>query len=367
MRLSSVHGAATVALLLAANPALAQVVAEAGDDATLECASPDGTEFQLSGEGSSEGADIAYLWETSRDVDLDDSTVLDPIGTFPLGTTTATLTVTDTATSDSASDSSDVTVLDTTPPVVRVFPDPFVLWPPNHDLHEVEFRIRTRDVCTESEDLDVELVDVRSDEPDNSTGDGNTADDIQGADIGSDDRYILLRAERKGNGDGRVYTATYRVTDGEGNATYAKARVFVPHDEAQLKRLLDEYRDDDREDMDAICPTPTEAGDEFAEAIPRPASFQSSRECSRACRAWAQGCRGLTAAAGRCRSSELRAFAGLDAAECRDTDDRAYARDCQREVRDDYRAASYALREDARSARDTCQQLGRRCSDACDR
>ena len=93
--------------------------------------------------------------------------------------------------------------------------EPFYLWPPNHSMHEVEVRVRVRDRCSGEDDLEVELVDVlESNEPDNGTGDGNTTNDIQGADIGSDDRDVMLRAERAGNGNGRVYTLTYRVTDG---------------------------------------------------------------------------------------------------------------------------------------------------------
>jgi hypothetical protein len=54
--------------------------------------------------------------------------------------------------------------------------------------------------------------------------------DIQGAVFGSDDRSFALRAERHGNGNGRVYTITYRATDDAGNTTLATAIVTVPHD-----------------------------------------------------------------------------------------------------------------------------------------
>ena len=40
-----------------------------------------------------------------------------------------------------------------------------------------------------------------------------------------------MRAERAGPGPGRVYTASYRVTDGSGNATQARAETLVPHDQ----------------------------------------------------------------------------------------------------------------------------------------
>ena len=76
----------------------------------------------------------------------------------------------------------------------------------------------------------VELLDIFSSEPDDGIGDGNTDGDIQGADVGTDDRDFALRAERAGPGDGRVYTAVYGVTDLAGNHVEADALVVVPHD-----------------------------------------------------------------------------------------------------------------------------------------
>jgi len=81
----------------------------------------------------------------------------------------------------------------------------------------------------------VMLTSIQSSEPDNDTGDGNTVDDIQGEDVGTDDRVVLLRAERKGNGSGRTYAATYEVTDGSGNLTVGQVEVLVPHDKGDLK------------------------------------------------------------------------------------------------------------------------------------
>lgn len=79
------------------------------------------------------------------------------------------------------------------------------------------------------------LVSIRSNEPDNGLGDGDTPNDIQGADYGSDDRQFQLRAERSGKGTGRVYTVTYAVTYRPANAlspsieTMVTAAVTVPH------------------------------------------------------------------------------------------------------------------------------------------
>lgn len=42
---------------------------------------------------------------------------------------------------------------------------------------------------------------------------------------------MQLRADRNGNGDGRVYTLTFRVRDVNGNTSEAVARVIVLHDQ----------------------------------------------------------------------------------------------------------------------------------------
>jgi hypothetical protein len=72
------------------------------------------------------------------------------------------------------------------------------------------------------------LLSIVSDEPDNGTGDGDTADDIQEALFGTEDLSFLLRSERMGGGDGRVYTVTYGVEDGSGNEASDAATVIVP-------------------------------------------------------------------------------------------------------------------------------------------
>jgi len=126
-----------------------------------------------------------------------------------------------------------VTVTDTTPPTLVLVPDPAVLWPPNHKLSEVEVVVVATDAC----DLEptVTLTSISSDEPDNGLGDGDTVDDIQQADVGTDDREFLLRAERSGTGSGRTYSALYTAEDASGNATSGLASILVPHDQGDVK------------------------------------------------------------------------------------------------------------------------------------
>ena len=59
---------------------------------------------------------------------------------------------------------------------------------------------------------------VTSDEVQNGNGDGNTLNDIV---IASDCKSVQLRSERSGNGDGRVYTITFKVSDTAGNTATA--------------------------------------------------------------------------------------------------------------------------------------------------
>jgi hypothetical protein len=68
---------------------------------------------------------------------------------------------------------------------------------------------------------------VTSDEADNANGkgDGNTTDDIV---IAGDCSSVDLRAERDGNGDGRVYEVHLTVTDSYGNTGTAVYQVCVP-------------------------------------------------------------------------------------------------------------------------------------------
>jgi hypothetical protein len=119
----------------------------------------------------------------------------------------------------------DADVVDTTPPTIDISLDPDSLWPPNHKLHEITASVEVMDNCPIT---NASLLSIVSDEPDNGTGDGDTADDIQEALFGTEDLSFLLRSERMGGGDGRVYTVTYGVEDGSGNEASDAATVIVP-------------------------------------------------------------------------------------------------------------------------------------------
>jgi PKD repeat protein len=112
-------------------------------------------------------------------------------------------------------------------PTLNVAAVPGELWPPNHKMVEVKVNVNV------SDDFDanptVRLLSITSNEPDNGLGDGDTAGDIE---IRSDGR-IFLRAERSGNGNGRIYTLTYSATDSAGNVTYSTTQVRVPKNQGK--------------------------------------------------------------------------------------------------------------------------------------
>jgi hypothetical protein len=121
-----------------------------------------------------------------------------------------------------------VTVRDTIPPVIlSLLASPDELWPVNHKLVPIEISHLAADICDPAPVLT--LLSITMDEEDGpipGVGDGHTADDIQV----DESRQILLRAERGGTGNGRVYTLTFEARDESGNASTAATTVSVPHD-----------------------------------------------------------------------------------------------------------------------------------------
>jgi VCBS repeat-containing protein len=128
-----------------------------------------------------------------------------------------------------------ITVVDTTPPTIDVSVSPDILWPANHKMVDIIATVTVNDSCDQAPSI--VLTSVVSNEPDDAkgNGDGNTVNDIQGADVGTEDYAFSLRAEAAGGGDGRIYTITYTVTDACGNSATAIVTVIVPHDQGKEK------------------------------------------------------------------------------------------------------------------------------------
>lgn len=120
-----------------------------------------------------------------------------------------------------------ITVKDTTrPSITNVSATPNVLWPPNHKMRDVTINYNAADNCSPV----TNSLSVASNEPINGTGDGDTAPDW----IVIDDHHVKLRAERAGNGNGRIYTITITSVDDCGNTATTTTTVLVPHNNSNV-------------------------------------------------------------------------------------------------------------------------------------
>jgi FG-GAP-like repeat len=94
-----------------------------------------------------------------------------------------------------------------------------VLWPANHKFVDVTVNYGTNDNCGSARCT----LTVTSNEPINGPGNGDTRDwEV------IDEHHVRLRAERLGNGSGRLYTVTITCTEAGGSSAIRTATVFVP-------------------------------------------------------------------------------------------------------------------------------------------
>ena len=102
------------------------------------------------------------------------------------------------------------------------------LWPPNHEYRPVDLAALAGVTDPQGLAITISIDSLTQDEPVNDTGDGNTQCDAFG--IGA--AVAQVRAERSGNGDGRVYRIGYTATNAVGLSCSSIVRVTVPHDQA---------------------------------------------------------------------------------------------------------------------------------------
>lgn len=119
-----------------------------------------------------------------------------------------------------------ITAKDVTPPIFSdVSASPNNLWPPNHKMKEVKINYTVTDNCSDADHITTTL-EIVSNEPVNGTGDGDT-EPVDFEVI--DNHTVMLRAERAGNGDGRIYTITITSVDDCGNTSSTQTEVYVAH------------------------------------------------------------------------------------------------------------------------------------------
>ncbi len=124
-----------------------------------------------------------------------------------------------------------VHVADTRAPQLTLVLSTSSVWPPNHAMIEVGEAV-ARDLCDPAVALQVT---VTSNEPVNGTGDGDAAPDWAVVDHGDGTASVSIRAERKGNGTGRVYTITAKAIDAAGNQSVRTSTVTVAQSQGKRK------------------------------------------------------------------------------------------------------------------------------------
>ena len=111
------------------------------------------------------------------------------------------------------------------PVCINVTANPSILWPPNHEMVPISITNSLSDDC--NPDTACRVIEVWSNESVNGLGDGDMAPDWEI----TDNLTINLRAERAGNGTGRVYTLTILCEDSAGNSATKDVTVTVPHNQ----------------------------------------------------------------------------------------------------------------------------------------
>lgn len=105
------------------------------------------------------------------------------------------------------------------------------LWPPNHKWHDITVGGVTD---PQGQTVTITIDAITQDEPTDTNGPKQC---IDGDGVGTDTAQV--RAERLGNGDGRVYGIAFTATDPDGYACSGTVGTCVPHDQGQGASCVD--------------------------------------------------------------------------------------------------------------------------------
>ncbi|TAL70086.1 MAG: T9SS type A sorting domain-containing protein [Bacteroidetes bacterium] len=107
------------------------------------------------------------------------------------------------------------------PDCSQAYPSSMMLWPPNHQLVNIKILGITD---PDSDPVNITIDGIYQDEPVNEKGDGNTEPD--GFGLGTS--IAMVRSERSGKENGRVYHIYFTATDLIGNNCSSEVKVGVP-------------------------------------------------------------------------------------------------------------------------------------------
>jgi len=125
-------------------------------------------------------------------------------------------------------------VVNEAPDVSGAYADNNCLWPPNHKFVDISILGVTD---PDGDPVTIEITGITSDEPtatDKGSGGAKHAPDATG--VGTDTASV--RAERSGDGDGRVYVISFIASDGQGGETEGSVTVGAPHDQSSKKSVV---------------------------------------------------------------------------------------------------------------------------------
>jgi hypothetical protein len=182
---------------------------------------------------------VSYAWDFNGDGVFEWSTT-NQFATYQYtyrgpGSYTATLKVTDSA-GLVATDQVTITVIsppNRPPDCSKAMPNLAEIWPPDHKMVALTILGVTD---PDGDPVSIIIKKITQDEPVNGLGDGDTAPD--GSGVGTS--TPMVRAERSGKGNGRVYIISFTADDGKSGTCTGSVSVCVPHDMSPKHQCVDD-------------------------------------------------------------------------------------------------------------------------------